>query len=436
LSGNIPVQLGNLSMLEALYLSNNQLEGGIPIELMGVTGLRMLYLDHNRLNGTIPTNIGSLTQLTSLYLNNNQLSGSVPDNLGQAAHLEILNFADNGLGGPIPASLINLKSLKDNQSDFRNNSLDFDPSDPALKAFLDQKQIGGEWQSFQNISHSRSVTSGATAEDFAMVSFVIRVADPSAAAVFGDDIGAYDTELHRIGTYDPLLNFGTYREFDQGLEILPGKAYWVFAKTGVTLTIQGNPVSLNQDVLVPLAFNAESGDGWNMVACPNQAVYKWDDLLVVELDETGAPIESTAIPLGSAASGDMIYKQRMWRWNQGEGGYAYYAPQNAPEDSLHSFDFDPYLSVGEGYWVRAMTSNLALWFKKENQYAQKPDDALLAVMREAKSWLARAFDGPRAAVADADESPPAPITGFSSDGSSRVDGSGGGGCFINTVSDE
>lgn len=435
LTSTLPPEMANLTNLQILSLGENAIGGGIP-EWMGNLGrLKNLDLGYNQLSGPVPAELGNLSQLTGLYLQNNRLDGQLPESLGQLTTLEYLNIADNGLQGAIPPSVLNLQALKDNESDFRYNRLFIDPPDPGLKAFLDQKQMDGEWQSYQYIQRSRFVASGETAADFAMVSFVIKPDDPSADAVFGDDIGAYDTEIHRIGTYDPLLDFGTYREFDNGLEIIPGKAYWMFIRDGATLTIQGNPVSLNEDQVVPLSFNTESGDGWNMIACPNQAFYRWDEVFVVALDGSGAPMASTAVALGDAEAGTMIYKQRIWRWRQGDDEYTYYAPPGAPEGSLHPFDSDPYLAAGEGYWVRALQPNLGLWFKKEYQYARKPDDVLMAMRNKAKSWLGGRLTVPSVAAAADDESPPAPIAGFSSDPASRVDGSGGGGCFIRSLSD-
>ncbi|MDD9994217.1 MAG: hypothetical protein OXS35_00510, partial [Dehalococcoidia bacterium] len=53
LSGEMPPELGNLSSLEVLLLSGNQLSG-IPPELGNLPNLRWLHLFHNRLSGEIP----------------------------------------------------------------------------------------------------------------------------------------------------------------------------------------------------------------------------------------------------------------------------------------------------------------------------------------------------------------------------------------------
>ena len=46
--------LGNLTNLEQLWLSGNQLAGGIPVELGNLSNLKRLYLSGNQLTGCIP----------------------------------------------------------------------------------------------------------------------------------------------------------------------------------------------------------------------------------------------------------------------------------------------------------------------------------------------------------------------------------------------
>ena len=52
--GSGSVQLGGLTNLELLYLSNNQLSGPIPAELGSLTDLRHLQLHANQLSGADP----------------------------------------------------------------------------------------------------------------------------------------------------------------------------------------------------------------------------------------------------------------------------------------------------------------------------------------------------------------------------------------------
>jgi hypothetical protein len=150
LTGGIPAQLGSLSNLESLTLYDNQLTGSIPPELGSLSNLESLLLWSNRLTGGIPTWIGSLTQLRGLQIGGNRFTGVIPTQLGSLPNLERLSLGSNKLTGLIPDSLTNLTSLLDNESNFRYNALY--TTNPALEAFLNTKQLGNDWVSFQTVA--------------------------------------------------------------------------------------------------------------------------------------------------------------------------------------------------------------------------------------------------------------------------------------------
>ena len=120
---------GDRAALVALYnatggpnwTDNDNWLSGRPIgEWHGVTTnadgrVTTLGIQRNRLSGAIPSDLGNLTNLAHLYLSNNNLSGPIPLEIGKLIGLKRLSLNQNNLAaGPIPvefANLINLEAL-------------------------------------------------------------------------------------------------------------------------------------------------------------------------------------------------------------------------------------------------------------------------------------------------------------------------------------
>lgn len=151
LTDTIPPELGDLASLTFLSLSSNRLRGSIPSELGNLANLNTLLLERNLLSGVIPPELGLLSTLQYLSLDVNSLGGSIPPELGDLSSLEYLRLNGTQLSGSIPLELVNLSALQDGSGlDLRFNALHSD--DAALIAFLNQKQISGDWQSSQTIA--------------------------------------------------------------------------------------------------------------------------------------------------------------------------------------------------------------------------------------------------------------------------------------------
>ena len=85
------------------------------------------------MSGNIPSELGQLTNLERLNLSTNQLSGNIPPELGQLTNLTSLNLGFNGaLSGTLPAALtgLTLESLR------LNETLACPPQDAAFQAWL------------------------------------------------------------------------------------------------------------------------------------------------------------------------------------------------------------------------------------------------------------------------------------------------------------
>ena len=78
LSGEIPVELGNVEGLRRLNLAGNRLGGEVPAELGNLGSLVWLQLGGNRLSGAVPAELGNLESLDSIDLGGNRLTGTIP----------------------------------------------------------------------------------------------------------------------------------------------------------------------------------------------------------------------------------------------------------------------------------------------------------------------------------------------------------------------
>ncbi|KAH8934977.1 hypothetical protein BDL97_17G007800 [Sphagnum fallax] len=120
LGGAIPEEIGNLTSLFELDLSNCSFSGWIPSCLGNLVNVKLIYLAHNQLSGEIPYTVGLLDKLLQLSLANNQLSGNIPVSvpggnytvgLNNLTSLLILDLSSNQLIGDIPAALGQLSKL-------------------------------------------------------------------------------------------------------------------------------------------------------------------------------------------------------------------------------------------------------------------------------------------------------------------------------------
>lgn len=95
-----------------LRLPRNGLTGTFPIEEIGtLTDLQRLDLSENGLMGPISAKLSKLVQLEELNLSTNSLSGPIPVELGSLANLRTLNLSGNALNGQVPTELGSANSL-------------------------------------------------------------------------------------------------------------------------------------------------------------------------------------------------------------------------------------------------------------------------------------------------------------------------------------
>ncbi|XP_030970923.1 receptor-like protein 14 [Quercus lobata] len=91
-----------LTYMSGLDLSCNNLTGEIPLELGQLQRIHALNLSHNQLTGSIPKSFSDLTNVESLDLSHNRLSGEIPPQLIELTFLEVFSVAYNNLSGRTP----------------------------------------------------------------------------------------------------------------------------------------------------------------------------------------------------------------------------------------------------------------------------------------------------------------------------------------------
>ncbi|KAL5787918.1 hypothetical protein ACOSP7_004867 [Xanthoceras sorbifolium] len=128
ITGQIPGGIQNLTQLQNLELSDNQLSGEIPTEIVKLKKLWQLELYNNSFTGKLPAGFGNLTslvnfdasqnrlegdlselrylnQLASLQLFQNQFSGEIPQEFGDFKHLIEFSLYANKLTGSLPQKI-------------------------------------------------------------------------------------------------------------------------------------------------------------------------------------------------------------------------------------------------------------------------------------------------------------------------------------------
>lgn len=89
-------------LMSGLDLSCNNLSGIIPLELGELTHVQALNLSHNCLTGFIPSTFSNMKAVEGLDLSFNNLSGMIPNQLAGLYSLEIFNVSYNNLTGRTP----------------------------------------------------------------------------------------------------------------------------------------------------------------------------------------------------------------------------------------------------------------------------------------------------------------------------------------------
>ncbi|KAK4364770.1 hypothetical protein RND71_016128 [Anisodus tanguticus] len=166
LTGQIPASLGLLKRLESLDLSENYLFGSVPLSIFDVSSLKIINLNFNALSGTLLNDIcHNLPRLEGLHLAKNQLAGQLPSNLDKCKELKYLSLSYNQFTGHIPNEIENQSAIQ-RLSLRRNNLVGILPSSVGNLSNLEMLDLGqnslhgGIPQEFEHLVNLKEVYLG------------------------------------------------------------------------------------------------------------------------------------------------------------------------------------------------------------------------------------------------------------------------------------
>ncbi|XP_024156369.1 receptor-like protein 3 [Rosa chinensis] len=147
LSGEFPKDLCTLPMLVSgetvaqvsriypeLPIYYNPSADALPLQYNYVFYTRFIYASHNCLSGKIPIEIGQLQLLNQLDLSANNFSSNIPDQMSNLKYMEVLDVSMNHLSGKIPASFTGLNFLSSLNVSYNNLGGPI-PSSTQLQSF-------------------------------------------------------------------------------------------------------------------------------------------------------------------------------------------------------------------------------------------------------------------------------------------------------------
>ncbi|RVW12230.1 Receptor protein-tyrosine kinase CEPR2 [Vitis vinifera] len=100
-----PPELANLTLLQEIDISENQLYGKLPEEIGRLKKLVVFESYDNNFSGEIPAAFGDLSNLTGFSIYRNNFSGEFPANFGRFSPLNSFDISENQFSGAFPKYL-------------------------------------------------------------------------------------------------------------------------------------------------------------------------------------------------------------------------------------------------------------------------------------------------------------------------------------------
>ena len=107
LSGRIPSEISQATLLKSLTLGPNKFTGALPSNIKFLTNLESLFIYKiPDLDGRLPGSFGlSLTNLVEMIISETLVHGNIPSFFGDLTKLETLNLSNNLLRNELPNEL-------------------------------------------------------------------------------------------------------------------------------------------------------------------------------------------------------------------------------------------------------------------------------------------------------------------------------------------
>lgn len=159
LQGSLPTEIGMLSSLVHLDVSNNRVIGTIPEELYDLARLEKIFLYENNLSGTISSRIINLWDLSHYHLGQNKLTGTIPTTMRSNSRgiykIRYFNVYNNEMTGTLEEGM-RLRQMW--YMDLGRNK--FSGTLPSLAEFVRLRHLHLDFNNFTGTVPSTVVTAG------------------------------------------------------------------------------------------------------------------------------------------------------------------------------------------------------------------------------------------------------------------------------------
>jgi Leucine-rich repeat (LRR) protein len=109
----IPSEIGQLTSLQRLIISDMEIGGPILEYLTKMPSLSYLALPSNNFNGSIPVTFSANhPALSYCDLTDNRITGVIPNSFGDWRLLNTLKMSNNKLKGSLPTELSSISALR------------------------------------------------------------------------------------------------------------------------------------------------------------------------------------------------------------------------------------------------------------------------------------------------------------------------------------